>query len=112
MWIFRHKKKCDCCIDRYKTQLLGDSYDQQTRVKHGKTFSPIVKLATIQTILIIILSKPRCFHQLDVKNIFLQKNLDEIVYMHQPPSFRDPKHPDYVCLLYKSLYDLKQALHA
>lgn len=34
------------------------------------------------------------------------------MYIHQPSSFRNPKYPDYVCLLYKSMYDLKQALHA
>jgi hypothetical protein len=32
--------------------------------------------------------------------------------MHQPPGFRDPEHPDYVCLLLRSLYGLKQAPRA
>ncbi|GJR02821.1 ribonuclease H-like domain-containing protein [Tanacetum coccineum] len=32
--------------------------------------------------------------------------------MHQPPGFRDSVHPDYVCLLQRSLYGLKQALRA
>jgi hypothetical protein len=32
--------------------------------------------------------------------------------MHQPPGFRDPQHPDHVCLLRKSLYGLKQAPRA
>lgn len=27
-----------------------------------------------------------------------------MVYMNQPMGFRDPLHPDYVCLLKKSLY--------
>nr|GEZ14473.1 ribonuclease H-like domain-containing protein [Tanacetum cinerariifolium] len=34
----------------------------------------------------------------------------KLVYMHQSLGFRDYVHPDYVCLLQRSLYGLKQAL--
>jgi hypothetical protein len=51
-------------------------------------------------------------HQLDVKNVFLHDTLLETVYCSQPTGFVDPAQPDRVCLLNKSLYELKQAPQA
>ncbi|GKA30047.1 retrotransposon protein, putative, ty1-copia subclass [Tanacetum coccineum] len=47
--------------------------------------------------------------QMDVKTAFLNGFLDEDIYMVQPESFVDPKHPRRVCKLQRSMYGLKQA---
>ena len=72
-------------------------------------FSPVVKPATIRTVLHVALARDWPLHQLDVKNVFLNGDLDETVYMHQPPGFHDKSKPDHVCLLKHSLYGLKQS---
>ncbi|KAK1430107.1 hypothetical protein QVD17_12618 [Tagetes erecta] len=111
MWLFKHKHNANG-FERYKARLVCDGRSQQVGIDCGETFSPVVKPATIRTVLSIALSHSWSIHQLDVKNAFLHGNLTETVYMHQPPGFRDPQYPDHVCLLQRSLYGLKQAPRA
>ncbi|KAG8475835.1 hypothetical protein CXB51_032770 [Gossypium anomalum] len=47
--------------------------------------------------------------QLDVKIVFLHRELEEDIYMQQPEGFIVSEKEDYVCLLKKSLYGLKQS---
>ncbi|GJT53246.1 ribonuclease H-like domain-containing protein [Tanacetum coccineum] len=111
MWLFKHKFNADGSLSRYKARLVANGRSQQQGIDCDETFSPVVKPATIRTVLSLVVSRNWPIHQLDVKNAFLHGNLSEIVYMHQPPGFVDPNKPDYVCHLQRSLYGLKQASH-
>jgi hypothetical protein len=48
-------------------------------------------------------------HQMDVKTTFLNRALDEEIYMEQPTGFVANDQEGIVCKLLKSLYSLKQA---
>lgn len=44
-----------------------------------------------------------------MSNVFLHGDLQEIVFLTQPPGFEDPLHPEHVCWLHKVFYGFKQA---
>ena len=49
---------------------------------------------------------------MDVKSVFLNGFINELVYVDQPPGFKDPRYPNHVYRLSKALYGLKQAPRA
>jgi hypothetical protein len=92
---------------------LGPSgFHSAPGVDYDETFSPIVKPATVRTVLDTAVSHDWPIQQLNVKNAFLHDTLSETVVCCQPTGFADPTHPDLVCHLRKSLYGLKQAPRA
>jgi hypothetical protein len=108
-WIFTHKFLSDGTFDCYKARWVLRGFTQRPVLDYDETFSPIVKPATVRTMLTIGASHNSLIQQLDVKNGFLHDTLNETVYYSHPTGFANPTQPDLVCRLNKSLYGLKQA---
>jgi hypothetical protein len=111
-WIFKHKFNSDGTLKRYKARWVLRGFTQRPGINYDETFSPVIKSATVHTVLSLAVSRSWSIHQLDVKNAFLHGTLSETVYCSQPTGFIDPTQPDRVCRLNKSLYGLKQAPRA
>ncbi|GKE38642.1 ribonuclease H-like domain-containing protein [Tanacetum coccineum] len=93
--LFKHKYHADKTLIRYKTRLVANGSSPQLGVDFDETFSPVVKLTTIRTVLSLAMPRQWLIHQLDIKNAFLNGNLSETVYMHQPPGFVDNQYPHH-----------------
>ncbi|KAG8482771.1 hypothetical protein CXB51_024179 [Gossypium anomalum] len=94
---------------RYKAGLVAKGYSQIPGVDFTDVFSPIVKHSSIRALLGIVAMHDLELEQLDVKTAFLHGELEEDIYRQQPEGFTVSEKEDYVCLLKKSLYGLKQS---
>ncbi|KAG8489449.1 hypothetical protein CXB51_017818 [Gossypium anomalum] len=94
---------------RYTARLVVKGYSQIPGVDFTDAFSPVVKHSLIRALLDIVAMHDLELEQLDVKTAFLHGELEENIYMQQPESFTVSKKEDYVYLLKKSLYGLKQS---
>ncbi|GJR69268.1 ribonuclease H-like domain-containing protein [Tanacetum coccineum] len=99
MWLFKHKFHADGTLSHYKARLVANGSSQQLGVDFDETFSLVVKPTTIRTVLSLDVSRKWPIHQLDVKNAFLNGDLSETVYMHQPPDFVDARQGSQVAYL-------------
>ncbi|GKV51884.1 hypothetical protein SLEP1_g58503 [Rubroshorea leprosula] len=94
-WVFKTKLKPDGNLDRLKARLVAKGFHQIEGLDFLETFSPVVKPASIRTVITTACMKGWTIRQLDVKNAFLHGYLSEPVYMEQPPGFIDSVHPSH-----------------
>lgn len=104
-WIYRIKDEDDGSR-RYNAIFVVKDYEQKTGVDYTNIFAPIVNLKTIWAVFSLVVVKDL---QLDAKTIFLHRDLEEEIYMHQPVGFAVKDKEDLDHHLNKSLYELKQA---
>lgn len=104
-WVFRIKYKPEGTIDKHKARLVAKGFHQQPGIDFEEKISPVAKPATIRIVLSIAVQFGWHINQLDVSNAFLNGDLQEDVYMAQPPGFKDAKNPNGVYLLHKSIYE-------
>ncbi|KAG8503271.1 hypothetical protein CXB51_001260 [Gossypium anomalum] len=109
-WVFK-KKEGFLGVEepRYKARLVAKGYSQIPGVDFIDVFSLVVKHSSIRALLGIVAMHDLELEQLDVKTTFLHGELEEDIYMQQQEGFTVSIKEDYVCLLKKSLYGLKQS---
>ncbi|KAG8496414.1 hypothetical protein CXB51_007522 [Gossypium anomalum] len=109
-WVFKKKEGTPGVEEpKYKARLVAKGYSQVPGVDFTDVFSPVVKHSLIRALLGIVAMHDLELEQLDVKTTFLHGELEEDIYMQQPEGFTVSEKEDYVCLLKKSLYGLKQS---
>ncbi|GJW85249.1 retrotransposon protein, putative, ty1-copia subclass [Tanacetum coccineum] len=99
----------DGAVHIYKARLVAKGFTQTLGIDYEETFSPVADIRAIRILIAIVVFYDYEIWQMDVKIAFLNGYLFEEVYMEQPEGFVNPKFPNRVCKLKRSIYGLKQA---
>ena len=102
-WVFKNKLNIDGKIVRNKVRLVVKGYIQEFGVDFEESYAPVARLEAIRLLLAYAASRKIKLYQMDVKSAFLNRYVNEEVYVDQPPDFEDTNHPDYVFKLKKAL---------
>ena len=96
-------------IQTFKARLVIQGFSQRQGVDYFDTYAPVARITSIIILFALASIHNLPIHQMDVKIVFLNGDLDEEVYIRQPDVFILPGNEDKVCKLKRSLYGLKQA---
>jgi hypothetical protein len=74
-WVFTCKLRANGAFDRYKARWVLQGFTQRPGVDYDETFKPVVKPATVHTVLATAVSRDWLIQQFDVKNAILHDTL-------------------------------------
>ncbi|KAE8911626.1 hypothetical protein PF003_g4602 [Phytophthora fragariae] len=107
-WVFAVKRDERGHIKRFKARLVIHGFKQQLGINYSETYAPVIRFETIRAAIYFAVQRDWEVLQYDVKTAFLYGELEELIFMEQPPGFQ-VDGPGFICRLLKSLYGLKQA---
>ena len=86
-WVFRNKLDEEGTVTRNKVRLVAKGFSQAEGIDYDETFAPVARLEAIRMFLAFAAHSNFKVYQMDVKSAFLNGELDEEVYVEQPPGF-------------------------
>ncbi|GKA48114.1 putative ribonuclease H-like domain-containing protein, partial [Tanacetum coccineum] len=108
-WVYRNKKDERGIVIRNKARLVAHGHTQEEGIDYDEVFAPVARIEAIRIFLAYASYMGFMVYQMDIKSAFLYGQIEEEVYVCQPPGFEDPDHPNKVYKVVKALYGLHQA---
>ncbi len=108
-WVFDAKTNELGEVMRYKARLVARGFSQIEGIDYTETYSPVLAIRTFRILIALATQLKLKIYNFDITTAFLNGELDEIIYLQQPPGFIDQKHSKRVWRLNKALYGLRQA---
>jgi hypothetical protein len=105
-WVFKLKRDEVGAMIKHKARLVARGFLQREGIDFNDAFAPVARMESMRLLLVLAAQEGWRVHHMDVKSAFLNGDLKEEVYVHQPPGFAIPDKEGKVLRLRKALYGL------
>uniref|UniRef100_A0A2N9F430 Uncharacterized protein n=1 Tax=Fagus sylvatica TaxID=28930 RepID=A0A2N9F430_FAGSY len=85
-------------VDLPPARLVAKGFRQREGIDYFDTYAPVARITSIRVLIALASIYKLVVHQMDVKTAFLNRDLDEEVYMDQPEGFVLPGNEKKVCV--------------
>lgn len=107
--IYKLKRSHDRSEVKFKSRLLAQGFAQEYGVNYFSSYAPVVKSSAVRVLIAIAVKKGMRVEQIDIKNAYVNSDLEKEVYIELLRGFEESGEGDQVLKLKKSLYGLKQS---
>ena len=106
-WVYKKKKDLQDNTVKYKTHWCAHKFTQEYNINYEETFASVIKSVIFKLIFSKTALKDLELEQINMITAFLNSLVKNslVIYVKQPSEYK--KENDQVCLLFKTLYDLK-----
>ncbi|KAL5733172.1 hypothetical protein ACOSP7_032514 [Xanthoceras sorbifolium] len=80
-WVYKIKTKADGSIERYEARLIARGFTQEYGIDYEETFAPVARLTSVRCLIDMAIVRRWPLYQMNVKNVFLNGDLQEEGYM-------------------------------
>ncbi|GJY28847.1 putative ribonuclease H-like domain-containing protein [Tanacetum coccineum] len=90
-WVYMNKKDERGIVVRNKARLVVHGYTQEEGIDYDEVFALVARIKAIRLFLAYASFMNFVVYQMDAKSVFLYGQIEEEVYVCQPPGFEDPE---------------------
>uniref|UniRef100_A0A453AK77 Reverse transcriptase Ty1/copia-type domain-containing protein n=1 Tax=Aegilops tauschii subsp. strangulata TaxID=200361 RepID=A0A453AK77_AEGTS len=111
-WVYKVKKDAERNLMKHKARLVAKACVQEQDVDFEEVFAPVARMDSVRLLIALAAQESWRIHHLYVNSAFLTGELEEELYVKQPPGYIQEGEEHKVLKLHKALYGLRQAPRA
>ena len=97
-WVYKVKKDAKGNLVKHKARLVAKPNVQDQDVDFEEVFAPLARMDTVRLLIALAAQESWRIHHMDVNSAFLTGELEEELYVKQPPGYiQKERRTRYCC---------------